>query len=278
MLKIENLTYSYSSRRSPVLKDLSMEIEAGGIYGLLGLNGVGKTTLLNIISGLLTPTEGSVDLNGHSTRDRHPATLSDIFYVPEEISLPSVSIREYVDTIAQFYPRFSRRNMSDNLSAFGLSEEDKLQNLSMGQRKKAFLSLAIASNASLLLLDEPTNGLDIPGKKALRGILGSSVTDNRAVIISTHQIPDVQSVLDHVIVMREGRIMLNTPIIDIASILRFEITSSAAVKDTALFHQPVFSGDIVILPNTGGEDTEVDLETFFYFCISDPDTIQTLFP
>lgn len=277
MLRIENLTFTYSRRKPPVLKDLSLEIGRGGIYGLLGLNGVGKTTLLNIISGLLDPTRGSVTLDGHSTRDRLPATLSEILYVAEEISLPPITIREYVNTMSRFYPRFSGEDMNAHLSAFGLSGSDNLHRLSMGQRKKAYLSFAIACNTNLLLLDEPTNGLDIPGKKTFRGILGASVDENRTVIISTHQIADVRNLFDHIIVMQAGEVILNTSINEIASMLKFEVTTSADTIRTALYCQPIFSGNIVILPNTDGIDSDIDLETFFYFCISDPDTVKILF-
>ncbi|MDE6555372.1 MAG: ABC transporter ATP-binding protein, partial [Duncaniella sp.] len=212
MLKATDLTFTYSRRKPPVIDALSLSVAPGGIYGLLGLNGVGKTTLLNLMAGLLTPKSGNVTLNGDDTRRRNPVTLGDIFFVPEEFSLPSMTINEYAGLTGKFYPRYSQEDMKHCLDAFGLRGSESIPDLSMGQRKKALLSFAIACNTSLLLLDEPTNGLDMPGKKALRGLLGSSVDETRAVILSTHQMADIQNIIDHIIVMRDGKILLNVPL------------------------------------------------------------------
>lgn len=273
MLQASDLLFTYSRRKPPVLDGLSLTVEPGGIYGLLGLNGVGKTTLLNLMAGLLTPGKGEVTLNGINTRKRDPETLSDIFFVPEEFTLPAMSIKEYVRLTGVFYPRFSQEDMRRCLDTFGLHECDRLTDLSMGQRKKALLSFAIACNTSLLLLDEPTNGLDLPGKKALKGLLASAVDDSRSVILSTHQISDIQNIIDHVIMMRNGKILFSVPLSTIAERLKFEISSSREVLADALYRQPVFSGNIVILPNEDGRDTEIDLETFFYFSAEQPETV-----
>lgn len=276
MLRVKNLRFTYSRKQRPVIDGLSTDIAPGHIYGLLGLNGVGKTTLLNLIGGLLTPDSGIVEFNGLDTRRRLKATLGDIFIVTEEFSLPSVTIREYARTTGAFYPRFSEDDMMEYLDSFGISPAEKINNLSMGQQKKAYLSFAIATNTSLLLLDEPTNGLDLPGKKTLRGLLASNIDENHTVILSTHQIADIQTLIDHLIVMRDGDILLNASISDIASRFRFEVTSNPSILSKALYRQPIFSGNIVILPNDEGEDTEIDIESFFYFCSESPDTITRL--
>ncbi len=275
-LKSNNHTFYYSRRTRPVINDLSLCVEPGGIYGLLGLNGVGKTTLLNVIAGLLTPKSGNVTLNGTDTRKRLPETLGDIFFVPEEFALPSVSIRKYASLTGKFYPRYSAEDMRRCLDTFGLHSDDRINELSMGQRKKAMLSFAIACNTSLLLLDEPTNGLDLPGKKALKGLLASSVDDSRSVVLSTHQMADIQNIIDRLIVMREGKILYNVPLSTISERFCFELTNSPAVLAQALYRQPVFSGNIVIVPNEEGRDTEIDLETFFYFSSEQPDTVSRM--
>ncbi|MDE6393701.1 MAG: ABC transporter ATP-binding protein [Duncaniella sp.] len=276
MLKADNLTFSYSRKTPPVLNSLSLSVEPGGIYGLLGLNGVGKTTLLNLMAGLLTPKSGNVTLNGTNTRKRLPETLGDIFFVPEEFALPSMTVREYARLTGKFYPRYSSEDMNRCLDTFGLRDCDMIADLSMGQRKKALLSFAIACNTSLLLLDEPTNGLDLPGKKALKGLLASSVDETRSVVLSTHQIADIQNIIDHLIVMRNGKILFNVPLSTIGERFCFELTNSPAVIADALYRQPIFSGNIVILPNDDGRDTEIDLETFFYFSTEQPETVCRL--
>ncbi len=276
MLQVNDLTFSYSRHKQPVLNHLSLTVEPGGIYGLLGLNGVGKTTLLNLMSGLLTPNEGEVLLDGINTRKRLPETLGDIFFVPEEFTLPAMSMREFARLTGALYPKFSQEDLRLCLDTFGVRDTDRLTDMSMGQRKKALLSFAIACNTSLLLLDEPTNGLDLPGKKALRGLLASTTDETRSVILSTHQIADIQNIIDHVIVMREGNILLNASLVTVAERLRFDVTSSPSVLSSALYYQPTFSGNIVILPNTEGVDSEIDLETFFYFTAEQPETVKRL--
>lgn len=276
MLNVKDLTFTYPRRASKVIDHLSMEVEPGGIYGMLGLNGVGKTTLLALMAGLLTPGQGSVELNGVNVRRRLPETLGDIFFVPEEFMLPSMTIRRYAALTGKFYPRFSEEDLKRCLDAFGLQDSYSIQDLSMGQRKKAFLSFAIACNTSLLLLDEPTNGLDVPGRRALRGLLASMVDDTKSVILSTHQIPEIQNIIDHVIVMREGGILYNIPISRVSERLRFEVTNDPDIIAGALFRQPVFSGNLVILPNDDGRDSEIDLESLFYFSYEKPETVSRL--
>lgn len=276
MLKANNLTFTYPRRRTRVLDHLSLEIQPGGIYGMLGLNGVGKTTLLALMAGLLTPSQGCVELNGVDVRRRLTTTLGEIFFVPEEFSLPSMTIGRYAELTGKFYPRYSQEDLKRCLEAFGLHTHLRIQDLSMGQRKKAFLSFAISCNTSLLLLDEPTNGLDAPGRKALRGLLASMVDDTRSVILSTHQIPEIQNVIDHVIVLREGKILFNVPLSTVSERLRFEVTSAPDIIAEALYRQPVFRGNLVILPNDAGRDSEIDLESLFYFSNEQPETVSRI--
>lgn len=278
MLHISDLSFAYSRRKPRVIDHLSMTIGRGGIYGLLGVNGVGKTTLLNLIAGLFTPATGSVSLDGTDTRLRKPAVLADIFFLPENPAFSSMTIKEFIRIYSGFYPKFSHQQMLSYLSDFGLNDRMKLSSISTGQRKKALLSFAIASNTSLLLLDEPTNGLDIPGKSTLRSILASCADDNRTIVISTHQISDIEPLLDHLIIMNGGRIQINTSVSEIVSKLRFIITSSPALLSEALYSRPVFSGNIAILPNDNGSDTCIDLESFFYLCMANPSAIASLFP
>ena len=201
MLEIKDITFSYGRHRPPVLNDFSANIRDGDIYGLLGRNGAGKSTLLYLAAGLLTPQSGHVYYNGTDTRFRRPSTLSDIFIVPEEFSLPNIRLREFLRLNSRFYPNFSLDDMRRHLDTFELESDLHLGSLSMGQKKKAFMCFALACNTSLLLLDEPTNGLDIPGKSRFRKFIVSSMTDDRTILISTHQVRDIDRILDMMLVM-----------------------------------------------------------------------------
>lgn len=279
MLKITGLTFAYPHRRQPVLKDFSLELERGGVYGLLGPNGAGKTTLLYLISGLLTPRRGSVLYDGVDTRKRLPETLSDIFIVPEELTMPPVTLDTYVRTNSPFYPRFSYDDLRRHIATFEIEDlaHYKLSALSMGQKKKVLMSFALACNTSLLLMDEPTNGLDIPGKAAFRRFIASSASDDRTIVISTHQVRDIDRILDHVIIMNDRSVLLTCPISEITKSLAFLTTSDRGLIDRALCVQPSLGGASIVIENDGNYDTEVDLEGLFGLALSRPDVINTMF-
>lgn len=277
MLQLKNLTFSYRRKKSPILRNISLDIREGGIYGLLGLNGAGKTTLMNLVCGLLTPDSGTVMFNGSDTRKRLPSTMSDIFFVPEEIDLPKISVNDFVKAYSGFYPRFSASDFTHHLCSFGLTPSINLGGLSMGQRKKAFLSFAMACNTRLLVMDEPTNGLDIPGKSAFRSLVAGEMNDERTVIISSHQVRDIDQILDHLIILSDSGILLDESIFSITSLLKFAVTTSPSIVSEAYYSQPVFQGNIVILPNDGEDDSDINVETLFDFAINNPELIRKIF-
>lgn len=279
MLKLENLTFSYPRRHQPVIDGFSLDIAEGGIYGLLGPNGAGKSTLLYLISGLLTPKSGKVLFKDIDTRRRLPETLNDIFIVPEELTLPAVKLDTYIRMNAPFYPRFSREDLQRHLATFEVGDiaRYRLTSLSMGQRKKIFMCFALACNTSLLLMDEPTNGLDIPGKAVFRRFIASSVSDDRIIVISTHQVRDIDRILDHVIIMNERSLVLNEPINVITDRLAFLNTTDRELIDHALVAQPGLGNAQIIIANDGTYDTEVNLETLFELATTRRDVIASLF-
>jgi ABC-2 type transport system ATP-binding protein len=279
MLKLEKLTFSYPRRHEPVVDDFSLDLGEGGIYGLLGPNGAGKSTLLYLISGLLTPKSGRVTIKGIDSSSRLPETLSDIFIVPEELTLPAVRLDAYVKMNAPFYPRFSHEDLQRHLSTFEVNDiaRYKLSSLSMGQKKKIFMCFALACNTSLLLMDEPTNGLDIPGKAAFRRFIASSASDDRIIVISTHQVRDIDRILDHVIIMNNRSLLLNETINAITDRLAFLNTSDRELIDRALVAQPGIGNAQIIVPNDGSYDTEVNLETLFELATTRRDVIDSLF-
>lgn len=277
MLNVDNITFSYKRRGAPVLDHFSLSLEAGAVYGLLGKNGAGKSTLLYLIAGLLTPASGSVTFDGENTRKRLPSTLGEIFIVPEEFSFPKISLKQYVKATSGFYPNFSEDDLHRHLATFDLNPDLNLGELSMGQKKKAMMCFALACNTKLLLMDEPTNGLDIPGKSAFRRFIAQNMNDERTIIISTHQTRDIDRLIDHVVIMDNSEIILNEPMMSIASRLKFMTTTSPDLIAKALYKQPSIEGTGVVLLNDDDDETEVNLESLFEFAATDGLTLRNLF-
>lgn len=264
MIDINHITFSYGRKLNPVLQDFTLRIEPGRIYGLLGKNGTGKSTLLYLTAGLLRPQEGTVTYGQTDVTLRRPEVLREVFLVPEEFSLPHISLEKYVRLNAPFYPRFSREILEQCLHDFELQPDLKLGALSMGQKKKAFMSFALATNCRLLLMDEPTNGLDIPSKSIFRRVVSKHLTEDRSMIISTHQVGDVDMLLDHVVMLEESHLLMNCSTADICSVLRFEERPIGAPTDDALYVQPSIQGNAVIVPNDEPDrETPINLELLF---------------
>lgn len=277
MITFKDVCFSYR-RNIPVLSNLSLQIEPGTVCGLLGRNGVGKSTMLYLTAGLLRPRSGQVLCNGYIPSDRQVNFLNDIFIVPEEFDLPPITLDEYVRINSVFYPKFNLDLMHSILEIFALPGNINLGALSLGQKKKAFLSFALACNTSILLLDEPTNGLDITAKRMFRAAITAAMTDDKTIIISTHQVYDVENILDHVVIADNNRILLNRPMIDIQTKLRFGYTQDPEQAKRALFSIPMPGGfNVVEFLDNPDRETEVNLETLFELTNSNPELINQLF-
>jgi len=213
MISIQNVTFGYTSYQL-VLDDFSLDFGKSGVYGLLGKNGTGKSTLLYLMMGLLRPKSGNVSIDGISASLRRPEVLSEMFLVPEEYDLPRVSLRQYVKAIKPFYPRFSEELLEKCLANFEMPTDIDLGVLSMGQKKKVYMCIALAANTRYLLMDEPTNGLDILSKSQFRKAVIDGMNDEKTVIISTHQVHDVERLLDHVCIIERNKVLLNEPLIE----------------------------------------------------------------
>lgn len=277
MLQVENLSFGYRRGKREVLKDFSLSLEAGRVYGLLGKNGAGKSTLLYLMSGLLTPRSGHVLYRGIDVRRRLPQTLQDLFLVPEEFELPSISLVSYVELNSPFYPRFSKEQMLGYLHLFEMDIDVNLGTLSMGQKKKVFMSFALATNTSLLLMDEPTNGLDIPGKSQFRKFIASGMSDEKTIVISTHQVRDVDRVLDHVLVTDSSRVLLDASVTDICHRFLFVESDDRALAREALYVLPSVQGNLLMLPNRDERESELNLELLFGAVLAQPDRIAEMF-
>lgn len=263
MLSFSNVSFTYGRRGKEVLSGLSLDFEENGIYGILGKNGTGKSTMLYLAAGLLRPKGGNVTVEGVPTQSRRPETLRKLFLVPEEFDLPEVSLRTYVQLNAPFYPTFREDILARCLKSFELGDDLNIGRLSMGQKKKVYISFALAAGTKYLLMDEPTNGLDIPSKKVFREVIAREMTEERVMIISTHQVRDVEQLIDHVVIVNDGTVMLNASTAEIESRLRFEHRAVGSDLSDAIFVQQTMRGIELICPNSGNDETPIDLELLF---------------
>ncbi len=201
MIQFSNITFCYAGSEKTIFKDFNLSFQPGRIYGILGPNGKGKTTLLYICMGLLQVRKGMVEIDGRNVAKREHASLKELFIVPEEFELPEMTLHEYVETFRPFYPHFSDDILQRCLDEFQLPNDLRINRLSMGQKKKVLMAFALACGTKYLLMDEPTNGLDIQAKKQFRKVIATNMNDERTIIISTHQVHDVEQLLDHVIII-----------------------------------------------------------------------------
>ena len=266
MIEVSNISFKYAGGKDLVFDDFSLRLEENNIYGLLGKNGTGKSTLLYLVSGLLRPKKGTVCFDGVETCKRQPETLSEIFIVPEEFDLPAMSLQEYVKINKPFYPRFSQEVLENCLKDFELTTDLKLNALSMGQKKKVFMSFALAAGTKLLLMDEPTNGLDIPSKSQFRKVIARHMTEERTVVVSTHQVHDVEQMLDHILMLDQRSVLLNASIQEIQDHYTFEYRSPQQMDDSVLYAEPTLQGNAVICRRQEGDaETQVNLELLFNY-------------
>jgi len=277
MLQINKLKYHYHKSK-PLFEGLNLDIQPGNIYGLLGRNGAGKSTLLKLMTGLLFPKEGEIRLLGHNPANRSADLLADIFFLPEELYVPSVSISSFVEGYSDFYPNFDRKDFDRYLSEFAIPTDHRMDKMSYGQKKKTLISFALATNAKLLIFDEPTNGLDIPSKTKFRKILTGAVSENQTIFISTHQVRDMANLLDPIIILDTGKIIFNQPLEKVTQRLQFELISTMTEPQGALYSERVPGGFYVVNENTTGSETEPDLEILFNAIVANPQKMKELFP
>lgn len=264
MIEINELGFHYPGSKHKVFDGLSLQLEEGRIYGLLGKNGQGKSTLLYLMAGLLRAKTGSVRFDGKETKRRTPDVLQEIFIVPEEYEMPRVSLRQFIDMHRPFYPRFSEEVFRKCLRDFEMPEEPNFKELSMGQKKKVYMSFALAAGTKLLLMDEPTNGLDIPSKSLFRKVILSNMTDDRTIVISTHQVHDVEQLLDHIIILDNNVVRLNKSVAEVTDRYRFELRQPSEMDDSVVYAEPSLQGNAVIARRQPEEnETSINLELLF---------------
>ena len=272
MITLKELSFSYS-RKKEVLDRINLEVGSGHICGLLGKNGEGKTTLLNLLSGQIFPDQGSCLVLEEIPSERNARFLQQIFLLPEEISMPEVTAIEYIKMYAPFFPTFRDDICKACVESFEINLSDRLSKMSQGQRKKVAITLALAAHTPLLLMDEPTNGLDIPSKATFRRLVASLIDDNQTVIISTHQVRDLESLIDTVLILDQRQILLNKTLNEIGEKLYF---GPLLPEEKALYSEPTPQGTIGVTAREDKEETAVSLELLFNAAITYPKEIQRI--
>ncbi|MGI6223211.1 MAG: ATP-binding cassette domain-containing protein [Prevotella sp.] len=264
MIKVKNLSFKYKLMNDKVLDYLNFALEPNHIYGLLGKNGEGKTTLLQLMSGLLKPDVGEVDIDGINSFKRDPRTLANLYLMPEEPSFPQLTYKQFVAMHEDFYPNFSRDTLEKCLADFEVDAHKNLSSYSMGQRKKVFLSFALAAHTPYLLLDEPTNGLDISSKTSFRKIVAGNMSEDQLIVISTHLVHDVEQLLDYILLLDHQSLIVESSISDITNKYIFCERQHVEGDETVVYSEPSLHGfNVMALRQEGDEETEINLELFF---------------
>lgn len=275
MIEIQNLSFKYGKKL--VLSNITMKLEAGKIYGLLGENGVGKTTLLKIISGLQKPSEGKCIVNNENPFNRTPSFLSKVFYLPEDLEFIQLymTLRQFVKLNSPFYTGFDHKKCEAIVKDFDIDANKKLNKLSHGQTKKAAIAFALATNADLLLMDEPSNGLDIPSKTMFRKVMAEYCNDETCAIISTHQVRDLENLIDPIIILDNQAVLLNASLETISQKLYFGLETT--IPEHALYFEPTLGGTLCVSENYQNRESKVNLEGLFNASMKNKDKIKQLF-
>jgi len=274
MIKVNDLEFSYTSREA-VLKNISMEIAGGSIYGLLGENGVGKTTLLTLLCGLKKPQEGSIDVDGRDPFKRDSALLAEQFYLPDEVSPVNAKAKDFAHENGIFWPGYTDERFASILAEFEVDADKNMNKMSAGQLKKTWISFALACNARYYYLDEPTNGLDIPSKAQFRKAVTKYTSEESAIVISTHQVRDLEDIIDPIIILNKQDVLVNASLQEISSKLFFDYGTT--LHPDALYVEQTPGGCIQVYPNTTGEESKVNMEAFFNTVHAHKELIKSMF-
>ena len=259
MITIKDLGFSYGS--NAVLKDISMELQEGRIYGLLGENGVGKTTLLTLLAGLKEPQTGSITVDGQTPFDRTPSFLTNIYYLSDEVPVTRITANRFAKDRGQFWVNFDIDKFNEIMQVLENDGTMRMDQMSYGQLKKTYISFALACNTRYIFMDEPTNGLDIPSKAQFRKAVTKYTSDESTLLISTHQVRDLEAIIDPIIILDRKDVLLNASLDEIAQKLFFDY--STTIDPEALYSELIPGGCIQVLENRNGQESKVNIEALF---------------
>ena len=273
MIKIDKLAFSYGPKE--VLRNISMDLEPGRIYGLLGENGVGKTTLLTLLCGLKKTQSGSISADGHDPYKREPALLQDQYYLPDEVAPVNDKALAWGRATGKFWPRFSQEKFETILKVFEVEPGQKMNTMSAGQLKKTYIAFALAAGTRYLYLDEPTNGLDIPSKAQFRSALMKYTAEDSIIVISTHQVRDLENIIDPIIILDRQDVLLNATIEQIADKLYFDYGTT--LHPESLYSEQLPGGFIQVCPNTEKVESKGNIEALFNTVHKHKELVKNLF-
>ncbi len=274
MIEIKNLDFSY--KKTPVFSNINLSFPKGTIYGLLGENGVGKTTLLKLICGLQRPSEGTCTVDGMTSHDRLPEMLQSIVFMPDEVTLPDgATPQQYVNELAPFYTNFSQGKFLQLMQELEVEPDRKFKEMSFGQQKKSLIAASLSLGTDYILLDEPTNGLDIPSKAQFRSILSKIADEGKTIIIITHQAKDVENLIDPIVILSHNAVLLDASVQRIQEKLFFEYGGEE--RKDALYSEMLPGGYMNVIPNTTGEESQINIEALFNAVLRNKNTIKELF-
>ena len=273
MIQIDNLAFSYGPVE--VLRNISMRLEPGRIYGLLGENGVGKTTLLTLLSGLKKCGTGSIEIDGRIPYRREPGLLADLYYLPDEVAPENDRAGNWAKGKGRFWPRFTIGRFNEIMAIFENDPSMKMNAMSSGQLKKTYISFALACGTRYLFLDEPTNALDIPSKAQFRTAILKFTPEDSTIVISTHQVRDLEDIIDPIIILDRQDVLLNATVEEISKKLYFDYSNT--LNPASLYSEQLPGGFIQVYPNTGGRDCKVNVEALFNTVHKNKELIKGLF-
>ena len=262
MIDIQSLTFRYrKGKGAPVMEQLDLRIPEGHIYGLLGPNGIGKTTLLSLLSGLKKPQKGAVQIDGYNPFDRIPSFLEKLSFVPDEVAGIRERPVDFAITKGKFYPAFSQDLFQSLLQLFNVDSSKLMSSMSYGERKKTYMAFHIACQTPYLFFDEPTNGLDLTAKALFRKALAAYSAEDATIIIATHQLADIESIIDSVILFDRSGEVLCMKIDEIGRRLRFAY--DPLPRQDALWTEQLPTGCVQLFPNPEGEETRCHVTALY---------------
>lgn len=273
MIEIKNLDFGYKSQK--VFSNISLNFEKGNIYGLLGENGVGKTSLLKLISGLQKPSAGTCTVDGIDSFNRFPETLQKIYFISEDFAIPEGTPINNVHSIGVFYPNYDEKLFLELCEEMEVDPQRKFGEMSYGQQKKCLIATALSLNTDYLLLDEPTNGLDIPSKSLFRKVIMKYANENRTIIISTHQVKDVENLIDPIVILNHDEVLLKASFREITEKLYFDYGMNEV--EGALYSEMIPGGYVSVTRNPEGFDSKISIEVLFNTVMKNKETIKEIF-
>lgn len=273
MIEIKDLAFSYG--KTPVLKSITTTLEEGRIYGLLGENGVGKTTLLTLLCGLKKVCSGSISTDGENPFDRTPTLLQNQFYLPDEVLPVAMKAECFAKERGAFWPDYDHSKFLEIMKEFENDPAKKMNQMSAGQLKKTYISLALACGCKYIFMDEPTNGLDIPSKTQFRSAIMKYTSDDSTIVISTHQVRDLENIIDPIIILDRQDVLLNASVEEITSKLYFDYGTQ--LHPESLYSEQLPGGFIQVYPNTTGEDSKINVEALFNAVHKNKELIKGMF-